>query len=108
MPQSTLPPSRHPRQSATRRRRIAICLLAASTGATFMDETTRASFTSTLAPLATLLTPNLNEAARLLKVPAARDLNDMRAQAEELSRRLSVNAVLLKGGHLESGADAAS
>lgn len=52
-----------------------------------------------LFPLATLLTPNLDEAASLLKCEVAKTLDDMRQQAESLLT-LGVNAVLLKGGHL--------
>jgi hydroxymethylpyrimidine/phosphomethylpyrimidine kinase len=51
-----------------------------------------------LAPLATLLTPNLPEAARLLgTAPAASDA-EAAAQAEALLR-LGCRAVLVKGGH---------
>ncbi|HHN73278.1 MAG TPA: hydroxymethylpyrimidine/phosphomethylpyrimidine kinase [Thermopetrobacter sp.] len=48
---------------------------------------------------ATLLTPNLPEAAALLGEPAASDRRRMRAQARELRARYGC-AVLLKGGHL--------
>lgn len=51
-----------------------------------------------LLPLASLVTPNLAEAGRLLNKAPARDLSEMRAQAAEI-RKLGSVAVLLKGGH---------
>jgi hydroxymethylpyrimidine/phosphomethylpyrimidine kinase len=47
---------------------------------------------------ARLLTPNLPEAAALLDAPAARDEDEMRAQAQRLLA-LGAAAVLIKGGH---------
>jgi hydroxymethylpyrimidine/phosphomethylpyrimidine kinase len=47
---------------------------------------------------ATVVTPNLSEAAALLGTAEARDENEMRAQAQKLLA-LGVGAVLLKGGH---------
>ncbi|HML06764.1 MAG TPA: bifunctional hydroxymethylpyrimidine kinase/phosphomethylpyrimidine kinase [Xanthobacteraceae bacterium] len=47
---------------------------------------------------ASVLTPNLPEAAALLDAPLARDEGEMRAQAEGL-RALGAGAVLIKGGH---------
>jgi hydroxymethylpyrimidine/phosphomethylpyrimidine kinase len=46
------------------------------------------------------LTPNLGEAAALLNMPPARDEASMRAQAEKLLA-FGVEAVLIKGGHLD-------
>ncbi|MBB3134513.1 hydroxymethylpyrimidine/phosphomethylpyrimidine kinase [Rhizobium pisi] len=57
--------------------------------------------TRRLLPLATLLTPNLPEAAALLHQPVAANRAEMAAQAEQL-RALGPAAVLVKGGHLES------
>ncbi|MGO6697906.1 bifunctional hydroxymethylpyrimidine kinase/phosphomethylpyrimidine kinase [Rhizobium ruizarguesonis] len=57
--------------------------------------------TRRLLPLATLLTPNLPEAAALLHQPVATNRADMAAQAERL-RALGPAAVLVKGGHLDS------
>ncbi|QKK27439.1 bifunctional hydroxymethylpyrimidine kinase/phosphomethylpyrimidine kinase [Rhizobium hidalgonense] len=57
--------------------------------------------TRRLLPLATLLTPNLPEAAALLHQPVATDRAEMAAQAEQL-RALGPAAVLVKGGHLDS------
>ncbi|ARM91807.1 bifunctional hydroxymethylpyrimidine/phosphomethylpyrimidine kinase (plasmid) [Rhizobium sp. CIAT894] len=57
--------------------------------------------TRRLLPLATLLTPNLPEAAALLHQPVATNRAEMAAQAEQL-RALGPAAVLVKGGHLDS------
>jgi len=56
-----------------------------------------------LLPLATVVTPNLPEAALLLGEPEPRDLDAMREAARRL-QRLGASAVLIKGGHL-SGAE---
>ena len=55
-----------------------------------------------LFPLCRLVTPNLNEAARLLQRPLHTP-EEMEAAAIELSARYGC-AFLLKGGHLEGGA----
>ncbi len=47
---------------------------------------------------ASVVTPNLPEAAALLGVPAARDESEMLAQAQKLLE-LGAEAVLIKGGH---------
>ncbi len=78
-------------------------VMRASSGREFMDEGAREAFCSKLAPLATLLTPNLNEAAMLLDREPARDADMMRTQAGELRGLLGIDAVLLKGGHLPGG-----
>ncbi len=57
-----------------------------------------------LLPLATVVTPNLPEAATLLGRPI-QDEDDMRAAARELAA-LGARAVVIKGGHRE-GAEAA-
>ncbi|WP_028913672.1 bifunctional hydroxymethylpyrimidine kinase/phosphomethylpyrimidine kinase [Pseudorhodobacter ferrugineus] len=50
-------------------------------------------------PIASVITPNLPEAADLLGVPEATTRADMQAQAQALLA-LGAQAVLLKGGHL--------
>jgi len=55
-----------------------------------------------LLPLADLVTPNLPEAAALLGVSMATDEAMMREQGRALLA-LGAKAVLMKGGHLESG-----
>lgn len=54
-----------------------------------------------LAPLATLVTPNLAEAALLLGTAAATNEEQRTAQALELANQLG-SAILLKGGHAGS------
>ncbi|RYY75097.1 MAG: bifunctional hydroxymethylpyrimidine kinase/phosphomethylpyrimidine kinase [Gammaproteobacteria bacterium] len=51
-----------------------------------------------LIPRATLLTPNLLEAAALLNQSVAKNLTQMKQQAEQLLE-LGAQAVLMKGGH---------
>ncbi len=58
-----------------------------------------AALRSSLLPLATLITPNLPEAAVLAGVPVHTEV-DMRLAAERLAS-LGAKAVLMKGGHLE-------
>jgi len=55
-----------------------------------------------LAPLASLITPNLYEAA-ILTGEKIEDEDDMARAAERIVDDLGVPAVLLKGGHLQSG-----
>src|SRR5665647_3108079 len=56
-------------------------------------------------PVASLITPNLAEAAALLDTRAARSLADMRLHAIAL-QELGAARVLIKGGHLDDGAEA--
>jgi hydroxymethylpyrimidine/phosphomethylpyrimidine kinase len=53
----------------------------------------------TLIPLATLITPNLAEAARLLDAPLASTPAEMAKQAHDLVTAFGARAVLIKGGH---------
>lgn len=55
---------------------------------------------SRIFPLTTLLTPNLDEAAVLLKQPVIESHREMHGCAEEIVA-MGVPAVLLKGGHLK-------
>lgn len=57
-----------------------------------------------LVPLASIITPNLHEAADLLGVPVATDLAAVRSQAEALLAS-GAKRVLLKGGHLANAGD---
>jgi len=82
-------------------------VISASTGMTFMDDDALEVLKSRLAPHATLITPNLNEAARLLNTEVARNIEEMEIQARALKTALNTGAALLKGGHLK-GADAAT
>ena len=75
-------------------------VMVAKSGDRLLSETAISLLREKLVPLATLLTPNLPEAACLLGRPAAK--ND--AEAEEQGRALldlGAKAVLMKGGHAE-------
>jgi hydroxymethylpyrimidine/phosphomethylpyrimidine kinase len=73
-------------------------VLATSSGGELLDAPGRAALVSVLLPLATLLTPNLPEAATLLGLPEARDEQQMQHHAQALLA-LGPRAVLVKGGH---------
>jgi hydroxymethylpyrimidine/phosphomethylpyrimidine kinase len=60
-----------------------------------------ALYESELFPLATLLTPNLDEAGKLIGEPIS-DLEAMRKAGKKLQRKYRV-PILLKGGHLAGG-----
>ena len=71
-------------------------------GAPLMSPEARSAFLDRLAPLATLITPNLFEAAALTG-EAITSVDGMRRAAERLCG-LGARAVLVKGGHLEGKA----
>ena len=56
-----------------------------------------------LFPLATVITPNLSEAAALLDGRDISDISSMKAAARDL-HALGPQYVLVKGGHLQQGA----
>ena len=72
-------------------------MIAKSGDALLVDEAINA-LKSLLFPRATLITPNLPEAACLLDAKPAQNEQDMIAQGQALSR-LGAKAVLMKGGH---------
>jgi len=79
-------------------------VMVASSGDPLLESDAVAAYLDRLLPLATLITPNLDEAAILAKQPISSE-----AGLEEAARGLHLalgTAVLLKGGHLE-GADCA-
>ena len=74
-------------------------VMVAASGDALLDPDAVGSLRSALLPLASLVTPNLHEAAILADLPV-RDESEMR----EAARRLvdsGCNAVLIKGGHLD-------
>ncbi len=73
-------------------------VMIASTGDPLLEENAIAAYKERLFPLATLITPNLDEAEVLWGAPV-RDEATMERAAAELSARHGC-AVLLKGGHL--------
>lgn len=74
-------------------------VMIAKGGASLLDTCAISVMIHHLMPLATLVTPNLPEAAALLGQAEAQDRVTMQAQAEKLLT-LGAQAVLLKGGHL--------
>ncbi len=79
-------------------------VMVATSGDRLLADDAVAAVRDRLVPLADLLTPNLPEAAVLLGVEEAADVDGMREQALAL-RALGARAVLLKGGHLPAGPD---
>ena len=77
-------------------------VMVAKGGASLLERQAVEALTRRLLPLATVLTPNLPEAAALLGEPEAIDRAGMADQAERLLA-LGPKAVLLKGGHLPGG-----
>lgn len=74
-------------------------VMVATSGDRLLDQDAEAAVAELLVPLATVVTPNLDE-ARLLAGREIRGEADMRAVAERLVER-GAGAVLVKGGHLE-------
>ncbi len=79
-------------------------VMVAGSGDPLLEEGAEQALISKLLPLADLITPNLDEAARLLGCGKAADEDEMERQALALME-LGPRAVLLTGGHME-GAEA--
>lgn len=73
-------------------------VMIAKSGAALLPENAVEALKTHLLPRATLLTPNLPEAARLLDSAEATNDNDAKHQGTKL-RALGAQAVLMKGGH---------
>jgi hydroxymethylpyrimidine/phosphomethylpyrimidine kinase len=73
-------------------------VMIATSGAVLIDEEAVAVLVRELFPKAAVITPNLDEAALLVRGPIATE-NDMAAAARKLIE-LGANAALVKGGHL--------
>lgn len=78
-------------------------VMVAKGGAALLRDDAIDAVRSRLLPLATIITPNLPEAARLLELAEATSRDEMVTQAKSLLA-LGPEAVLLKGGHLVSEA----
>ena len=74
-------------------------VMVASSGAALLEADAVAVYERELFPLATLITPNLDEARALLGGEPIRDLSAMQAAGQALTARYGT-AVLIKGGHL--------
>ena len=113
MPESTIASDHFPREM-TKRAAVAAAtaapprtaprplvldpVLAASSGAELLDEAGRELLRTALLPRTTLLTPNLPEAAQLLRSAPAADDEAIERQGRALLA-LGAAAVLIKGGH---------
>ena len=75
-------------------------VMVAASGDVLLDEEAVATLRSVLLPRATLITPNLPEAAKLLGTAEAKDEREMGEQVRQL-RAIGAKAVLIKGGHAE-------
>ncbi len=74
-------------------------MISTSGNSLIMDETVEA-IKELLFPIATIITPNLNEASTLLQ-REIKTIKEMEDGAMEFVRDYGVNSVLIKGGHLE-------
>jgi hydroxymethylpyrimidine/phosphomethylpyrimidine kinase len=77
-------------------------VMVATSGDALLRDEAIATYERELFPLATLVTPNLGEAGRLLGEPV-HDLAGMRNAGETLAKKYGV-PILLKGGHLAGDA----
>ena len=75
-------------------------VMVAKGGASLLDAAAIATLKNRLLPMASLVTPNLPEAAALLDMTVAGSRDEMEVQARRLLD-LGAGAVLLKGGHLD-------
>ncbi|NHC44682.1 bifunctional hydroxymethylpyrimidine kinase/phosphomethylpyrimidine kinase [Motilibacter aurantiacus] len=73
-------------------------VMVATSGDRLVDEATVDAIRELLVPLATVLTPNLPEAATLLRRPSIEE--DEMQDAGNALRQMGSSAVLVKGGHL--------
>jgi hydroxymethylpyrimidine/phosphomethylpyrimidine kinase len=80
-------------------------VLAATSGAKLLAEDALTALCERILPLATIVTPNMEEAALLLGQPL-RGRTDLEPAARALYARFGL-AVLVKGGHLQDSAEAA-
>lgn len=83
---------------------VADPVMVATSGARLLQPAAVRALTEELLPLATLLTPNLDEAALLVGAPL-RTLGELREAARALHGRFGA-AVLAKGGHLATPGEA--
>ena len=74
--------------------------MVAKSGDPLLDSNAVNALKNSLLPLATLITPNLPEAAVLLGLKEAISRAEMEAQAKDLLNQ-GVESILLKGGHLK-------
>jgi hydroxymethylpyrimidine kinase / phosphomethylpyrimidine kinase / thiamine-phosphate diphosphorylase len=85
------------RESSTALAVVVDPVLRSTTGASFVDEALLDAYRRELLPRATLVTPNRNEAARLLGLPPLQSRGDVEAAAKAL-RELGCKSVAITGG----------
>ena len=78
-------------------------VMKSSSGYPLMNDDALAELGDSLLPLASVVTPNVPEAERLVGFPI-RDEEAMRRAAESI-RALGVKAILIKGGHLDAASE---
>lgn len=79
-------------------------VMVATSGDLLIENDAVEAIRSELIPLATLVTPNLDEAAALLAEPIDGE-PAMRSACSAIFKKLGARAVLLKGGHLTGGSE---
>lgn len=79
-------------------------VMVATSGDLLLESSAISTLKSVLLPLATMITPNLPEAAALTGESVPKTEAEMNALIVKL-RKLDTRAILLKGGHLESSDD---
>ena len=75
-------------------------VMVATSGHTLIEEATIAALSKQLLPIATIITPNMDEAALLANIEV-KTLEDMRIAGEYILG-MGCNSVLMKGGHQET------
>lgn len=75
-------------------------VMVATSGDRLLAEDAIQTLIEQLMPLASIITPNLHEAAVLLNEPAANNLEQMQVQGKKILA-LGARAVLMKGGHTD-------
>ena len=78
-------------------------VMVTSSGTRLLEDAAVEAIRSRLMPLATLVTPNMREAAVLTGAPVE-TVDDMRRAARYLAESTGAQAVLVKGGHLDGPA----
>ncbi len=76
-------------------------VIVSTSGSRLLDRAAQTALAARLLPLASLLTPNLEEAAALLEMQPAQNESEAKEQAARLIA-LGPKAVLIKGGHAKS------
>jgi hydroxymethylpyrimidine/phosphomethylpyrimidine kinase len=78
-------------------------ILRSSSGAELLDQSGRQVLVDRLLPMASVVTPNVEEAAALTGLPVT-NLEQMRAAADKL-HEMGAGGVVVTGGHLEKAID---